>query len=246
MADSKAKLKELARKDNERIMLEEAKNKFEAYIYEIKNKFADNEEAIGSISTQSQREALLKSADDAAEWMDDEGYDAGLEQFEKKYKELYDPAEKIFFRLKENDARPAAVSALREKLGKVEDLMKKWEETMPQVTAEERTEVLDLVEEVRKWILEKEQAQAVADPASDPVFKSEEVPLQTKKIEALVGKLNRKPKPKKEDTKNATDSQSNATNTDEKNNSETVEESTGEAPSSDELNSEEKAAEDEL
>eukprot|EP00559_Dactyliosolen_fragilissimus_P008936 CAMPEP_0184862262 /NCGR_PEP_ID=MMETSP0580-20130426/6742_1 /TAXON_ID=1118495 /ORGANISM="Dactyliosolen fragilissimus" /LENGTH=937 /DNA_ID=CAMNT_0027360033 /DNA_START=157 /DNA_END=2970 /DNA_ORIENTATION=+ len=196
MAESRAKLAELARKDKELAMLEEARNKYEGYIYHIKNKLIDEEEAIGAVSTLEQREALLKSAEESEEWMYEDGYDADLETFNSKYLDLSEPAEKIFFRVKEATARPEAIKALQTKLKKVIDLMTKWEKTMEHITQEEREEVLAKVEDVRKWITEKEEAQAAVDPTTDPIFTSDEVPTQTKPIEILVGTLSRKPKPK--------------------------------------------------
>jgi hypothetical protein len=70
--------------------------------------------------------------------------------------------------------------------------------------------VLAKVEDVRKWISEKEEAQEKASPSEDPVFTSEEVPAQSKPIETLVARLNRKPKPKPE-KKNETKSEGNET-----------------------------------
>ena len=67
MAESKEKLLELARKDKERIQLEEARNKVEGYIYRVKNKLEDDAEAIGSVSTEEQRAEILKLAEDAEE-----------------------------------------------------------------------------------------------------------------------------------------------------------------------------------
>jgi hypoxia up-regulated 1 len=115
----------------------------------------------------------------------------------------------VFFRLKEVSARANAISDLNKKLGKVVALMTKWETTMPQVTEEERADVLAKVEDVRKWISEKTEAQAAADPTSDPVFTSDEVPLQTTEVQKVVSKLSRKPKPvpKKEEKKNETESE---------------------------------------
>lgn len=207
MAESKSKLAELARIDKERMMLEEIRNTYESYIYLIKNKLADNEEEIAAISTEEQREALLKSASEAEDWMYDEGYDADLETYKKKYEELSAPAEKVFFRMNEVSARADAINELNKKLEKVEALMKKWETTMPQVTEEERADVISKVEDVRKWISEKTEAQTAADPTTDPVFTSAEVPLQTTEIQKVVSKLSRKPKPapKKEEKKNETE-----------------------------------------
>lgn len=190
-------------------MLEEIRNTYESYIYKIKNQLADHEEEIAAISTEEQREALLKAAAEAEDWMYDDGYDADLETYTKKYEELSAPAEKVFFRMSEVSARADAISELNKKLGKVEALMKKWETTMPQVTEEERADVLAKVEDVRKWITDKTEAQAAADPTTDPVFTSAEVPLQTTEIQKVVSKLSRKPKPapKKEEKKNETDSE---------------------------------------
>ena len=196
MAESKAKLDMLAQKDQERMMLEEAKNTYEAYIYHIRNKLSDDEETINKLTSEEQREKLLKSAEDAEEWMFDEGFNADLETYQNKYKELSEPAEQTFFRASELKARPKAIDALTKKLDKVVELMKKWETTMEHITEEERKEVLDKVDEAKAWIEEKVKAQEEADPTSEPVFKSEDVPGQTKKIESIVSKLMKKPKPK--------------------------------------------------
>lgn len=223
MAESRAKLQELARVDKERMMLEEIRNSYESYIYLIKNKLADFEDEIAAVTTQEQRDALLKSASEAEDWMYDEGYDADLETYTKKYEELSAPAEKVFFRMKEVTARADAIKDLNEKLDKVESLMKKWETTMPHITEEERAEVLSKVDDVRKWITEKTEAQAAADPTVDPVFTSEEVPLQTTEIQKVVSRLSRKPKPapKKEEEDSAA-KESNETGTSEGSKEETA------------------------
>ncbi|EED89924.1 heat shock protein, partial [Thalassiosira pseudonana CCMP1335] len=196
MEESQAKLGMLAQKDKERMMLEEAKNNYEAYIYFIRNKLIDDEEAVAKVTNEEQREALRKSAEDAEEWMFDEGFNADIKTYNDKYAELSAPAEKAFGRVAELEARPKAIEALEKKLEKVGDLMKKWETTMEHITEEERSEVLDKVAEVRAWIAEKVKAQEEADQTSDPVFTSEEVPGQTKKIESIVARLMKKPKPK--------------------------------------------------
>ncbi len=211
MEESKAKLDALAQKDKERMMLEEAKNKYEGYIYYIRNKLIDDEEEINKISSEEQRDALRQSGEEAEDWMFDEGFSADLATYEAKYEELSAPAEKVFFRAAELSARPKAVKALLSKLDKVQDLMKKWETTMTHITEEERQEVLDKVDEARKWVEDKVAEQEAADQTADPVFTSEEVPGQTKKIESIVGRLMKKPKPKPAEKKTETDADKNET-----------------------------------
>ena len=217
---------ELARLDKDRMMLEEIRNKYESYIYLIKNKLIDFEEEVAAVSTQEQRDALLKSAEVAEDWMYDEGYDADLVVYTEKYAELSEPAEKVFFRMSEVIAREEVITTLKAKLEKVVSLMTKWETSMTHITEEERGEVLTEVEKVRTWIKEKVNAQEAADPASDPVFTSDEVPLQTADLQKLIGKLSKKPKPtpKKVEKKNETETEE----TDDKKN-ETKDESKDEA-----------------
>ena len=212
MAESKAKLDMLAQVDKERTMLEEAKNDYEAYIYYIRNKLIDYEEEIVKVTSEEQREALRKSAEDAEEWLFDDGYTADLKTFQEKFAELKTPADKAFFRMSELTARSRAIDALSKQLVKVEDLMKLWETTMTHITEEERAEVSDKVGLVRSWIEEKVGEQDKADATADPVFTSEEVPGQIKKIDSIVERLKKKPRPKPIVKKNETETpEKNAT-----------------------------------
>lgn len=186
----------LARKDKERQNLEAAKNNLESYIYKIKNKLIDDEDNVKKVSTEEQREEISKLANDAEEWLYDDGYNADLATMEAKFAELATPAEKIFFRVAELNARPVAVEALKTRLDKIVNLMTKWETTHPQITEEERNEVITKVEEIKTWLAEKEAEQEKVSATEDPVFSSAELPAKTKGVEILVNRLSKKPKPK--------------------------------------------------
>merc|ERR1712232_1159341 len=212
MEESRAKLAELTRKDKERVLLEEAKNRVESYIYHIKNKLIDDEENIAKISTEEQREELRKLAEDGEEWLYDDGYNADLSTMEAKYVELSEPAEKVWFRLKELTLRPEAIESLKKKLTKVEGLLEKFAESMPQITDEEKNDVKEKIEAIKTWMSEKETEQASKEPHEDPAFTSHEVPLQTKSLERLIAKLMKKPKPKPEKKENETKAEPEAGN----------------------------------
>lgn len=244
----------MATRDKERMMLEESRNKVEAYIYRIKNKLEDDEEIISKVTTDKQREELRKIATSAGEWLDDEGYSADLATMEDKYAEMSVPFEKVMLRVSELTDRPEAVKTLREELTKVEQLMSKWETERPHVTEEERASVLEKVEEARKWLSKQEDAQSKKKPHDEPAFLSSDVPKQMAPIEALVIKLGRKPKPKppkKNETKaenetatgNETESSEEKTDEgakpEEKDDSTTAEESKEEGESSEEIKEEE-------
>jgi hypoxia up-regulated 1 len=199
----KGNLAELARRDNERIALEEAKNKLESYFYLINNRLMDDEDNIAKISTAEQREELSTLSREAEEWLFDEGDKATLEALKSKLEVLMVPAEKVWFRLKESKARPAAVKAMREKLTSIEENFTKWVSEMTHITEEEQSDVLEKIEGVRKWLSDKEGEQDEKAPHEDPVFASDEVPLQIQPIQKLVAKLSKKPLPKVK--KNATE-----------------------------------------
>ena len=192
----KDNLAELARLDKERIMLEEAKNKLESYIYYIKNKLIDDEENIAKISTEEQREELSTLAREAEDWLFDEGDTASPETLRSKLDVLMAPAEKVWFRLKEATERPAAVKALREKLSSIEDTFNKWVANVTHITEEEKGDLCAKIESARKWLSDKEEEQAAKAPHEDPAFTSDEVPVQVTPIQKFLAKLTKKPKPK--------------------------------------------------
>jgi len=192
----KSNIATLAALDKQRVLLEEAKNKLESYFYHVKNKLLDDEENIATISTEEQREELTKLSRNAEDWLFDEGDTADLETIQTKYDELATPAEKVWFRLKEMTERPAAVKALNEKLVEIEEKFSKWVFNLTHITEEEKSDVYSKIESARKWLSDKLDAQAEKDGYEEPVFASEEVPLQTKSIKKLIAKLSKKPKPK--------------------------------------------------
>ncbi|GMH66219.1 hypothetical protein TrRE_jg9880, partial [Triparma retinervis] len=196
MKESLGKLKDLEEADRKRQELEEAKNKLESKVYSIKNYVEDNASELDAVSTPEQRDSLVALASSTEEWLYDDGYDAGLEQFNEKYKELNTPADKMFFRLAELTKRPAAVSKCRDKLAKTRALMGKWETDREWVTEEERNDVLEKVEKAEKWLDGKLEEQGEVKKWEDPAFRSAEVPAITKGLEQLVMRLGKKPKPK--------------------------------------------------
>ncbi len=210
-AEAKAKIDELSRKDKERVELEAARNSVESYCYLIKNRLVDNEDSIAKVSTEEQREEIRQLGADVTDWLDFDAYDADLETFQAKFKELSEPAEKIWFRMNELTARPQAVASMNEKLSKVDEIVKKWETTMPQITEEERGEVQAKVDEIKVWIDTKLAEQDTKQPHEEPAFSSAEVPLQSKSLERLMNKLSKKPKPKPVKKKEEVDKADNNT-----------------------------------
>merc|ERR1740139_878652 len=154
--ESEAKLENLAEIDRERQKLEGIKNQVESYMYYIKNKLIDDEDAINSVTTQDQRDAVSKLSADAEEWLYEDGYDADYATFSDKFAEISTPMEEIVHRVKESVDRPKAIADLKSKLEKVEKLLIQWEETMPQITDEEKSDVREKSANITSWAVEME------------------------------------------------------------------------------------------
>merc|ERR1712224_571787 len=212
-----------------------AKNKLESYFYYVKNKLLDDEEKIAKISTEDQRAELQKLSMEAEDWLFDEGDTADLETIEAKYDELATPAEKVWFRLKQLVERPAAVKALNEKLVEIEEKFSKAMVDMTHITEEEKDDVYSKIESAKKWLADKVDAQAEKQGHEDPVFTSDEVPLQTKPIQKLIAKLLKKPKPKPPKVeKNETEKNSTQEEKSDKDGDESASAGTSEADTKDE------------
>jgi hypoxia up-regulated 1 len=210
LAASKAKLYEMAQRDKERILLQEAKNKVESYIYKIKNKLMDDEDAVAAVTSSEQRELVHKLAVDAEEWLEDDGYDANITVMEAKFVEISAPMEKILFRMEQKTALPLALKALDKQLNDTVNLMTLWETSKPHITAEEREMIIKQVDEIKEWVVEKQTNQTSILPHEDPVFTSLEIPERTKILETLLVALSKKPVPKvpKKKKTNTTDTNS--------------------------------------
>lgn len=193
---SKAKLAAMDKRDKDRMLLEEAKNRVESYMFMVKNKLVDDEEELAKVSTEEQREVCRKLASDTEHWLEEEGYSANLATLEDKFVELSAPFDKILLRLKETTERPQMVKKMEEVLAQVEALLKTWETSMPQVTVEERQKVMDRISLVRANITALEELQASKAPHEDPVYVSTDLPPKLQPVEALVQRLAKKPKPK--------------------------------------------------
>mmetsp|Transcript_12702 Transcript_12702/g.12343 ORF Transcript_12702/g.12343 Transcript_12702/m.12343 type:complete len:926 (+) Transcript_12702:120-2897(+) len=212
IAESKAKLRALNAQDDSRKAKEAALNDLEAYIYKIKNRLGDDEEALKAVSTEEQRQEVLDLGNETEEWLYDEGRGADVSEFKKKHNTIRRKAEDIFTRLSEHTSRPAAVKKTLEMLADVKGkVINTWGEKLPQVTEEEKTTLLELIAKTETWIGEKVAAQELKTPFEEPVFESLDLTVQLKPVSHLFQRLLNKPKPpppKVNITSNATDTNS--------------------------------------
>ena len=66
------RLTQLQQRDLDKVANEQAKNALESHVFETKD--AMYSEAVMGVSTEEQREVILTALNEAADWLEDEGY----------------------------------------------------------------------------------------------------------------------------------------------------------------------------
>lgn len=197
VAEAQARLRTLYVQDEIRRAKAKAMNDLETILYKIKNRIADEEDALSAVSTAAQRESVVSFANELEEWLYDEGRDQEVPVYLGKQRELQAMAEEIFHRHSELSARKQAVENARKVLTDVKESVDAWEfeGTMPQISAEERAALREKVAETQRWIEESEEAQAKHSPSEKPLWESKEVYERVNKVRAVHAKLLKKPHP---------------------------------------------------
>ncbi|KAI5928250.1 stress protein ORP150 [Camillea tinctor] len=112
---AKDRIKAFEASDKSRRLREEALNQLEGFTYKIRD-LLDSEFFVAA-STSEERARLEKKANDASEWLYDDGADASREQLKSRLKELKDLVSPVEKRIEEASKRPDLVKTLRDALG---------------------------------------------------------------------------------------------------------------------------------
>ena len=83
---AKKRMKDLDKRDEEKKLTDEAKNKFESLIYEFRDFLRDEDNFV--FVKESVRETLLQKCEDSEEWLYDAGSDVGYKVYQEKHYDL--------------------------------------------------------------------------------------------------------------------------------------------------------------
>jgi len=174
----------------------EAKNRLESYILATRDRMSEQEEAVAKVTTDKQRKQVGNDFEKGEDWLYEGGRSVGAAEYEAKLKEMQALADPIFFRMNEMEARPEAVKRARERIEAARELIATWEESKPQITAEEREKALEHCKNTTEWLDTQEKAQAKKKAHEDPAFTSDEVDKKLAPLEKGIRILNKRPAPK--------------------------------------------------
>jgi len=114
-------------------------------------------------------------------------------EYRAKLKSLKEKTEKIYLRIREKDAFPAAIEDLKSTISLSKNVLQNITEIL-NVTEEERDRVLKIVTTTEDWVTAKVIEQAAVPAHKDPTVTSDEVLRKKSEIDMQARLLLRKPK----------------------------------------------------
>lgn len=217
-------LREMEQADNQRKANLEAKNRLETFVYNARDTLNSKQEQIEQVTQPEQVETLRSKLEETEEWLYDDGEKVDAAEYNKKIKDLDKDLSAILFRVAELKDFPIAINTAEEYAFSTREMMTEWIESKPQVTEDERKDVLEKVEELEAWLVSSQKKQKATKAFEEPVVTSADVAKKVQGVKKLVATLSKKPKPapvktddeEKKDNSTATD----ATEDDKKTNEE--------------------------
>ncbi|KAH1045991.1 hypothetical protein J1N35_036775 [Gossypium stocksii] len=195
LLNAKSKLEALDKKDAERRRTAELKNNLEEYIYATKEKFGTSED-FERISSNDERQSVIKKLDEVQEWLYTDGEDATATEFQERLNLLKAATDPIFFRFKELTARPEAVKFARRYLTELQQTIRGWEMDKPWLSKDKVEELSINIDKFKTWLDEKEAEQQKMSGFSTPVFTSKEVYEKVTGVQNKADSIKKIPKPK--------------------------------------------------
>ncbi|XP_070548529.1 hypoxia up-regulated protein 1-like isoform X2 [Ptychodera flava] len=202
---SKAKLKELKRRDLEKAEREKAQNVLESFIFETQDKLYQEE--YEKATREEERSVLLGKLSEASDWLYDDGADADVQGYKDKYKTLKKDFKDVFFRVREHRERPEMLARLKEAVNASLTLMVLANNLTgdDQIYTSVELETLQKVtNDTLQWQADKTTEQAATPLHEKPVLLCEDIAEKItaldREIRYLLNKAKRE-RPKKEKTK---------------------------------------------
>ncbi|MES1908008.1 MAG: hypothetical protein MHM6MM_001022, partial [Cercozoa sp. M6MM] len=190
-------LQHFRERDAETRRIAAAKNTLESFIYEHRSRLSDEDEDLGSVSTEEERDSLVELLNDAEDWLEDQhSVDNTADVFDSKLAELRNATRQVVFRFNEIDLRESAAEELRDTVTLAQTLMTKTAETRPWVEQQRIDDVLEAANEAEKWLEEQLELQDQADSRADPVVTSADIAAKSASLRSRATRTSRTRKPR--------------------------------------------------
>jgi hypoxia up-regulated 1 len=216
IAELSKRLQDMANKEQQVAALAGLKNELEAVIYGSREKLERDD--IIKVSTEEQRDELLKVCTSSEEWML-EATGMTKADYEAKLKHIQDLLNPMLERAAELEARSDLPSIVNEELEAAREARDKITKNMPWVSGNKTEEASEKLAEFQEWWNKKLQQQKKLPLHEAPAFTKQEVLDKLSKVRKDWDKLLKikkpKDKPKPKAAANASKTADNSSKSDE-------------------------------
>jgi len=154
--ESLRKLKEFEIYEQEKRLLAKARNELEAYIYSSKS-YLEESSPLRPYQTESDLLTLQKVIEESSSWLDSQEDSTPISEYHKKYDLLLQTTKPFLSKQSEKNLRIKEFEFCAGLFPKTKKLVDTFEKDIPYITKEERDRLLEIVDEVEKWIEEKKE-----------------------------------------------------------------------------------------
>ena len=127
----------------------QAKNDFEGYILDTRNRLSDE---LSSYISPSEKEKLERMLTEGEEWLYGDGYDAQKSEYKKRLGDLKAIGDPVVARRYETEHRADAAGSLKQTIGHYQRWASTSDEKSAHITPEERQKVVDECNSVDEWL----------------------------------------------------------------------------------------------
>merc|ERR550532_527617 len=179
MKESKKKLKDLRKKDKEKIELEKAKNDLESFIVDTQDRLYRDE--YEQCSSEEERAKYVAAMSEASDWLYEQDFDTERKAYEDKLKELKKLTKDLLERVRELKERPQAIDAINSIMNYSRHFLKNMEnftgEDQPFTKVEYET-LEKLITETDEWNKTTTELQAKTPLTEKPYMLVEDVAMK--------------------------------------------------------------------
>lgn len=199
---AKKKLEDYNQRDKLRKEREEAINRLESFVYEMKDRLQNDEKYL-EVSVEEEREKIVEELTVAGDWIYDGGLEAETSEFKQRLQKLNTSLSGIELRRREKALRPETVTILRAELDRSRKMVENITNIL-EVTEEQKQDFLSSCDEIEEWLNEKEEEQSKKALTETPAFLSSDVyqkySTMAKSLRRLTSSPKKKPKKEKKET----------------------------------------------
>jgi len=209
-------LEALQQADDERRARDSLKNTLESYVFSTRSKIREHEEDLEKVSTDEEREKIMEDLEGIEDWLYEDGEEGGanapIDAYKEKRKKMDERVNALFFRHAELEERPKAVETARIILEAAKYKATGWITERTQISEDDRSKVMKMIEDIGKWLDEKEKKQENVETTDTPAFTSSDVKTQIRPLQRLMGRMLAKkvPEPVDPNKKNETEAETTA------------------------------------